>query len=379
VPNVLIFGDTLRDPELRHELPIGIGDPFFYAEVNGTRHVVISQMEIPRLAELGLELELHPPEELGSDELLQEGLDRDEIQQRIAIRFCEQHGVEEAVVPDTFPVRIADCLRAAGIGLAPRRDFFSDRRRVKTAAELAGIRRAQAAAVAGMGAVADLIRRAQALDGIAVVDGEPLTSERLRRTLLLTFLEHDTTADELIVSHGPQTAVGHNMGSGTIKADEPIVVDIWPRDNESACYTDMTRTFVVGEPPAELVEWHRVVKEALDASLAEIRAGARGRAVYDRACDVIEAAGQPTQRTKEPGKPLDEGFFHGLGHGVGLEVHEAPGMGLVDKHEFLVGDVVAVEPGVYRPGFGGCRLEDIVLVTENGAENLTDFPYELTP
>src|SRR5206468_11716145 len=130
--------------------------------------------------------------------------------------------------------------------------------------------------VAGMGAVADLIRRAQALDGIAVVDGEPLTSERLRRTLLLTFLEHDTTADELIVSHGPQTAVGHNMGSGTIKADEPIVVDILPRDNESACYTDMTRTFVVGEPPAELVEWHRVVKDALDASLAAIRAGARG-------------------------------------------------------------------------------------------------------
>src|SRR5207247_10996157 len=130
--------------------------------------------------------------------------------------------------------------------------------------------------------------RAEPRDGIAVVDGEPLTSEQLKRTLLLTFLEHDTTAEELIVSHGPQTAVGHNMGSGTIKAGESIVVDIWPRDNESACYTDMTRTFVVGEPPAELVEWHRVVKESLDASLDAIRAGARGRAVYDVSCDVIE-------------------------------------------------------------------------------------------
>ena len=379
MPHVLIFGDTLRDPELRHELPLGIGDPFFYAEVNGSRHVVIPSMEIPRLAELGLELELHPPEELGWDELLQEGLDRDEIQQRVVIRFCEQHGIDEAVVPDTFPVRIADCLRAAGIGLAPRKDFFSDRRRVKTEAELAGIRRAQEAAVAGMSAVAELIRRAEPRDGVAVVDGEPLTSEQLRRTLLRTFLEHDTTAEELIVSHGPQTAVGHNMGSGTIRAGEPIVVDIWPRDNESACYTDMTRTFVVGEPPAELVEWQRVAKEALDASLAEIRAGVRGRAVFDRACEVIEAAGQPTQRTKEPGKPLEEGFYHGLGHGVGLEVHEAPGMGMVDKHELVAGDVVTVEPGIYRQGFGGVRLEDIVLVTEDGAENLTDFPYDLTP
>ena len=94
---------------------------------------------------------------------------------------------------------------------------------------------------------------------------------------------------------------------------------------------------------------------------------------------MIEAAGQPTQRTKEPGKPLDEGFFHGLGHGVGLEVHEAPGMGLVDKHELLAGDVVTVEPGIYRQGIGGVRLEDIVLVTESGAENLTDFPYDLKP
>jgi Xaa-Pro aminopeptidase len=378
VPNVLIVGDTLRTPELRHELPLGIGDPFFYAEANGSRHVVISQMEIPRLAELGLPLELHPPEELGSDELLQEGLDRGEIQRRIAIRFCEQNGIDEATVPDAFPVRVADALRAAGVTLHPRGEFFDDRRRVKTAAELSGIRRAQAAASAGMAAAAELIRRADPRGDVALVDGEPLTSERIKHVLLQTFLEHDTTADELIVSHGPQSAIGHNMGSGAIKPGEPIVIDIWPRDNESACYSDMTRTFVVGEPPTDLVEWHRVTKEALDASIAALRPGARGRSVYDAACDVIEAAGQPTQRTKEPGTPLDEGFYHGLGHGVGLEVHEAPGMGLVDKHELVAGDVVTVEPGIYKQGFGGVRLEDIVLVTDTGAENLTDFPYDLT-
>jgi len=104
-----------------------------------------------------------------------------------------------------------------------------------------------------------------------------------------------------------------------------------------------------------------------------------GKAVFEGTCEVFEAAGYPTQRTKEPGKPLADGFFHGLGHGVGLEVHEAPGMGIVGDKELLAGDVVTVEPGLYRQGFGGCRLEDLILVTDDGAENLTDFPYDLDP
>ena len=374
-----MFSDTLRSPELRHEVPLGIGDPFLYAEVDGQRHVVISELEAPRLAALDLPLRLHPPETFGSDELRRQGLDRDEIQRRIAVDFCERHGIGEAVVPDTFPVRMADALRAAGVVLVPRRDLFSRRRRAKTPAQLAGIERAQRAASAGMAAVADLIRRARPRDGFAVVDGEPLTSERLRRTLLSVFLEHDATADELIASHGPQTALGHEMGSGAIQPGEPIVVDIWPRDTMSACYTDMTRTFVVGDPPSELVEWHRVVKEALDAAVAEIRPGVGGRTIYDRACEVIEAAGHVTGRTKEPGKPLDHGFFHGLGHGVGLEVHEDPMMGLAGGEELAAGDVVTVEPGIYQPGFGGCRLEDIVLVTDSGAVNMTSYPYDLVP
>jgi Xaa-Pro aminopeptidase len=379
VANVLIFADTLRSPELRHELPIGVPDPFLYAEVDGRRHVVVGQMEIPRLAELGLGLELHPPEELGLDELVEEGLAREEIVCRIAVRFCERYGLNEAEVPDEFPLRLADSLRAAGVALHPRGEQFDRRRRVKSGAELDGIRRAQHAADSAMAAAAGLIRRAEPSGSVALVDGVPLTSEQIKTAMQLVFLKLGATADELIVSHGPQTAVGHDSGSGEIAPGEPIVIDIWPKDNESACYADMTRTFVVGEPPEELVEWHRLVKDALDASLGAVRATARARAVYDRACEVVEAAGLPTQRTKEFGKPLEEGFFHSLGHGVGLEVHEAPTLGIVDEHELVAGDVVTLEPGIYRPGFGGVRLEDLVLVTEDGAENLTNFPYDLKP
>jgi Xaa-Pro aminopeptidase len=155
------------------------------------------------------------------------------------------------------------------------------------------------------------------------------------------------------------------------------VIDLWPRDRESGCYADMTRTFVIGEPGDELRGWHRLVKEALDRALAETRAGVVGRTLYDGTCEIFEREGFKTQRTKEAGKPLEDGFFHSLGHGVGLEVHEDPGLGLTSRDELVVGDVVTLEPGLYRAGFGGCRLEDLVVVTADGNENLTDFPYEL--
>ena len=157
---------------------------------------------------------------------------------------------------------------------------------------------------------------------------------------------------------------------------EPVVVDIFPQDPESGCFSDMTRTFCVGEPPEELVTYHRLCREALDRVLPEIRAGASGEEIYGISAEVFEEAGYPTQRTKEPGKPLAEGYFHSLGHGVGLEVHELPLLGR-SGHELVAGDVVTLEPGCYRPGFGGCRLEDLVLVTEDGCELLTDFRYDL--
>jgi Xaa-Pro aminopeptidase len=250
---------------------------------------------------------------------------------------------------------------------------------VKNDAELEGIRRAQKAAEAGMGAAKEILGRAQASNGSLTVDGKPLTSEMIKAEMRRVFTEHDTTCDDFIVAHGAQAAVGHDLGSGPIASDEPIVIDVWPRDPESGCFADMTRTFVVGTPSDELVEYHRLVKEALDRSFEATKAGVPGVEVYDLVCDLFEEHGQKTSHSKKPGEVLNSGFFHGLGHGVGLEVHEAPSLGRGGTGELLAGDVVTLEPGLYRPGWGGCRLEDLVVVTEDGAENLTDFPYDLQP
>jgi Xaa-Pro aminopeptidase len=230
-----------------------------------------------------------------------------------------------------------------------------------------------------MDACRELLRRAEIRGDELLLDGEQLTVERVKADMNVAFARHDTTADEYIVAPGAQGAVGHDMGSGPIRPGTPLVVDIFPRDNASAVYTDMTRTFVVGDVPADVREWHRLVKGALDAAVAEIRAGVEARGVFDLTCEMFEAAGEPTQRTKQPGEALSDGFFHGLGHGVGLEVHEAPALGRLADQTLVAGDVVTVEPGLYRSGYGGVRLEDIVLVTEDGAEVITDYPYDLEP
>ncbi len=376
--DVLIYADSLRSPEMRHEVPIAIPDPFLYAERGGERHVVASSFELDRIAEVAPDLQIMPLEEFGLDDLYAQGLSRDEIELEVVLRAARRYGIEQASVPSTFPLELADHLRANGIKISADREQFVSRRRVKNEAELAGIRRAQRAAEAAMTAARDLLRQAERKNGSLVVDGETLTCERIKIAVEQAFTANGAFADEFIVSHGAQTAVGHDMGSGPIAPNEPVCLDLFPRDRESGCFADMTRVFVVGEPSDELREFHKLCREALDRSVAAVRPGIAGSELNRICCEIFEEHGFPTLLSKQPGEVLKDGFYHSLGHGVGLEVHEQPTLGR-GPGELVAGDVIAVEPGLYRNGYGGCRLEDIVLVTENGAEVLTEYPYDLAP
>jgi Xaa-Pro aminopeptidase len=376
VDAVLIIGDTYRCPELRHEVPLGVPDPFVYVERNGERHVFVHSLEAERIESLGLGIELHPSEAI-TDPLVKQGLSLDEIRLEHAVRACKGVGLERAVVPHTFPAGHFERLGANGIELTVDQPAFDRRRRVKHEHELAGIRRAQRAAEAGMRAAAQLLAQARPQDGGLSLDGEALTAERVKAAVASAFDVHGCTTEDFIVAPGPQSAVGHDMGSGPIRPGEPVVVDLWPRDRESSCFADMTRTFVAGEAPDELREWHALTRQALGRVTERVRAGADCHDLFDAACDVYEEAGHPTYRTKREGESLRDGFFHGLGHGVGLEVHERPYMSWAADGELVAGDVITIEPGTYRHGYGGVRLEDLVLVTDEGCDVLTQFDYDM--
>jgi Xaa-Pro aminopeptidase len=382
VPDVLIHGDTFRSAALRHELPLGIIDPFPYFELNGRRVAVISAMEAGRVAEVAADVEIVDPYELGLDELVEQGLRWDELEAELCARAAAQLGVRQLTVPATLPVSVADRLRADGIEIVPDEREFISRRRSKTAAEVEGVRRAQKAADAAMRAGAELLRDARAAsDGVLHSNGGPLTAEAVRARIREVCADHGApTTEDIIVAAGPAGATGHESGSGPLQAGVPIVIDIWPRDEQSGCFTDMTRTFVAGGEPAEdVARWHELCEQALQRVYEQLKPGMTGRQLFESACEVFEQAGELTQRTKPEGEPLRDGFFHSLGHGVGLEVHEEPSLGRSGQNGLVPGDVVAIEPGCYRNGYGGVRVEDLALVTDDGYERLTDYPYGLEP
>jgi Xaa-Pro aminopeptidase len=374
---VLIVADSTRSPEMRHEVPVAVPDPFLYAEQNGRRVAVVTAFETARVTEADPTVEALPPERFGLDELLAGGMNEAEAMLEVYARACRELRITSAVVPAAFPVEVADHLRADGVEVASDRELFEQRRRRKNEAELAGLRRAQRACEAALDAARGLLRSADR-SGTLVLDGEQLTSERIKAEVERVFSDHGVYAEEFIVSHGAQTAVAHESGSGAIRPGEPVLFDLFPRDRATGVYSDMTRTYVVGTPDAELVAYHRLCREALERAAEAVRPGVNGRELMQLVCDLFAEHGHATPLTKKPGEVLENGFLHGLGHGVGLEVHERPAIGRAGD-DLFAGDVLTLEPGLYRAGYGGIRLEDILVVTENGAEVVTSYPYDLEP
>jgi Xaa-Pro aminopeptidase len=379
MPKILLYGDTIRYPALRHEVPLEILDPFLMVLGDGRPKVMTSSLEASRIAGVLPEAELTTVDVLGMFELIGEGMARDDAELETVVRALREWKVEAAVCAADLPVAVADRVRGAGIALDVDAGAVEARRRVKTPAELEGIRRAQRAAERGLAAGERLIRAARREGGLLHLDGEPLTAERVRAAIRQECAAAGAPAPpDIMVVSALTTGGGHDPGSGPLPADLPITIDLWPRDEASGCWADMTRTFVNGEVRPEVAELERLVREALEAARAAARPGIDGRALYDVAAEIFERAGHPTQRTREPGQLLDYGFYFALGHGVGLEVHEPPGLGLAGGDTLVPGDVIALEPGIEGlPEIGGVRFEDLVLITEDGSELLTRYPYAL--
>ena len=288
--------------------------------------------------------------------------------------FLDDHDVASVLVPPRFPVGAADGLRDEGIEVTAEADsVITDVRAVKTDEEVDHIREAQRVNERGMAAAEELIREANVEDGELVLDGDPLTSERVKTAIETTFLENGFASGESIVACGSGAADPHNRGSGPLDADESIIVDIFPQSSSTGYHADMTRTFVKGEPSEKIEDWYDLTEDAFDAALDAIEPGVTGAAVHDAVCDVYEDAGEPTLRADPE---TETGYIHGTGHGIGLAVHEMPSLSFGGE-ELEPGNVVTVEPGLYDPDVGGVRIEDFVVVTEDGYENITDYPKSL--
>ncbi|PSQ61132.1 MAG: peptidase M24, partial [Halobacteriales archaeon SW_9_67_25] len=267
---------------------------------------------------------------------------RHEATNRAIAGFLAAHGVDSVAVPPRFPLRTADGLRGQGVSVAADPESaLTAVRAIKTDEEVERVRETQRANEAAMARAEELLAGASIDDEDRLVhDGDVLTSERVREAIELTLLRHGCALDETIVACGADAADPHDRGSGPLRADEPIIVDVFPRSKESKYHSDMTRTFLRGTPGDTIREWYDLTAEAKATALDALEVGVTGEAVHGAACDVYEDAGLPTLRSDER---TETGFIPSTGHGVGLDVHELPRVS-PGGGELRPGHVVTIEP-----------------------------------
>jgi Xaa-Pro aminopeptidase len=378
---LLVIGAPQHDASAYHLSGFLAPDPVICLRAGGKRYLAVSALEYGRAEKEAPVDELISFDELELMKLARELKSGARAFAAATANLLNRLGAEGSpiTVPPHFGVAYADELRARGFEIEADGRLFADLRRVKSEQEISHIEEAQRAVEEACAHAVGILEEAGvADDGTLRWGGETLTSEVLRAEIEVELLRRGCAADEgTITAGGPQAADPHERGSGPLRAGEAIILDIFPRNQGSRYYADMTRTFVKGEPGDELGNMYDAVLEAQESALSMIRAGVNGRDIHEKVSDILHEKGYKTAKhDQKPGEPLTEGFFHGTGHGVGLEVHEAPRLSTVDE-ALRAGDVVTVEPGLYQPGMGGVRIEDLVVVTEDGCRNLTRSPKEL--
>ena len=375
----------LEDEDLDGYLHVGAGsdsdvyylsrfdapDPFVLLRRPGETLLLVSLLEFGRAQKEADVDEVRCTEEYRS------GDDRGdpEARARILASFLDDEGVASVGVPRDFGLATAEYLRDDGVTVSVVDDVVGETREVKTAEEIAHVETAQRANERAMATAQEMLREATVDGDELVLDGEPLTAERVRTEIEVALIRNDCALDQTIVAGGPDGADPHWRGSGPLPAAAPIVVDIFPR-HSSKYHSDMTRTFVRGDVPDAVREMYDAVAVAKEAALDALDegAGVTGDAVHGAVCDAFADRGWDTTRDDD----VERGFIHSTGHGVGLDVHEGPRLS-EDAGELEAGNVVTVEPGLYDPDVGGVRLEDIVVVEGDGYRNLTEYEQSIEP
>jgi len=281
---------------------------------------------------------------------------------------------EKFCVSTDFPLGLAEKLRRSGYKIKISEEPICPQREIKTADEISAVQNAQRAAVAAMNAAIKQIASAEiGKDGLLRYGKTVLTSEAVRATICHTLLDRECIAEETIVACGPHSADPHERGTGPLCAGQPIVLDIFPRSSATGYWGDITRTVCRGPASAELKKMYNAVKAAQLAALRAVKAGAWTDIVHKTGADLMAARGFKTETIN--GRP--QGFIHGTGHGVGLEIHEAPRVSSAVHKKLRAGNIITIEPGLYYHELGGIRIEDTILVTKDGYKMLAPCPKQL--
>jgi Xaa-Pro aminopeptidase len=304
--------------------------------------------------------------------------DRDTAAAQSTTECLRRNGISNVIADRTLPLLYVDEMQAAGIHVELDVDMGVTDRRVKDAQEVNHLRHAQQVTEEVMRMACEMVAKATAsTDGILYVDGDPLTSERLRTAIDTFLLEKNFYNPPCIVAGGSDGGDCHELGSGPLRTGEPVIIDIFPRDKETMYNGDCTRTVVHGTVSEELRAMHAAVVAAKVVAITATKAGVTGEEVHLKTIRILKEHGYEEGLPKENDSDSFCSMPHGTGHGIGLDIHEPP---LLDRNgaTLLAGDVITIEPGLYSHAIGGIRIEDMVLVTENGCENFNTLPEGLT-
>jgi Xaa-Pro aminopeptidase len=365
----LIYSASDTDANMLWATRFFAPDPFIFIQNRGARYLVMNDLELDRAkSQASVDRVLSYSEY--QRRWLSRGTQFPTAAQILSEVFADLK-INSIDVPSTFPVGLADQLRAADIRIQPRPDPFWPEREFKTKDEIRSINESLRAAEKGMEAGTEAIRRTEiGKDGYLYLDGTRFTSEILKRIINTAIMSQGYVPSHTIAASANQCVDPHNQGSGPIRANTSIIMDIFPRSQKTGYFGDITRTVVRGRASERLKHAFYCVAKGQEIAFQRIRNGA---SAYDIHFDIVNFFNSEGFFTGLM-KGRMQGFFHGTGHGLGLDIHEAPSFGQRSKNELRTGNVVTVEPGLYYLGMGGVRLEDVVVVTETGCKNLVKIP-----
>ncbi len=368
---ILIIADSERDSNMYYATGFPAPDPFIFIQKDNEKIIITSDLELDRAKS-----------QSKADKILSlskyERITKKKGRSffgfiEVVAAALRKMDIKKFQVPANFNVEYADFLRKNGFKLEVKKEPFFDSREIKDEEEIGNIVTTLRNTEKALEKAIDCLRKSIVKDGFLFSrHNRQITSESIRQIINVELMKKGCTARHTIVSCGEQSCEPHNTGSGPLKANEPIIFDVFPKDEQTGYYADISRTVVKGMASKPLKKMYNAVASAQELVFMSAGNGARSDVIHRKVMKHLTSLGFKTGKAR--GKM--QGFFHGTGHGVGLDVHESPRISRA-KCTLRTGNIVTVEPGLYYPGVGGVRLEDMILITNDGCTNLTKSPKVL--